>query len=78
LRGGAAGAIVGLVTPILVWPFFLLITSLSEHRFPELFLWSPIYMLISLQRISWFTAILGIALGVTLAYFRRNQKPVIN
>lgn len=74
LRGGIVGAIVGLLTPILMWPFFLLSLALSENRFPEIFLWSPIYMLISLQKISWLTILLGIVLGVVLIHFQGKAK----
>jgi hypothetical protein len=71
LRGGIVGAIVGLLTPILIWPFFLLLVSLEESRFTEIFFWSPIYMLISLK-ISWLTVLLGIVLGAVLGHFQHK------
>jgi len=73
-RAGIVGALVGLLTPVLIWPAFLLSLALSERRFPEIFLWSPIYMLISLQKISWLTALLGSALGIVLSYFERDAN----
>jgi len=76
IRGGTVGAIVGLLTPFLMWPFFLGFLALSENRFPELFLWAPIYMLTSLTRISCLTALLGIALGVVL--IKIQQKEMVN
>ena len=72
LRGGIIGAIVGLLTPTLIWPFFLLLLALSENRFPEIFLWSPIYMLLTLVRIGWLTIFLGSVLGVVLVIIQRK------
>lgn len=74
LRGGIVGALVGLLTPVLMWPFFLLFLALSENRFPEIFLWSLIYMIISLYKVGWLTTILGIVLGVVLVYFQRKGQ----
>jgi hypothetical protein len=73
LRGGMVGAIVGLLTPVLIWPVFLFLLALSENRFPETFLWSPVYMYLSLVRIGWLTTLLGSLLGVVLAYFQRKE-----
>lgn len=73
-RGGMLGIIVGLFTPVLMWPVFLFILALHENRFPEILLWSPIYMLMSLRNISWLTALIGTILGVILVYFRRRAN----
>jgi hypothetical protein len=72
LRGGIVGAAVGLLTPVLIWPLFLFFLSWSENRFPEIFLWSPIYMYLSLTRIAWLTTLLGTLLGVLVAYFQKR------
>ena len=74
LRGGFAGAAVGLLTPVLVWPLFLLSVALIEGRFPEVFFWAPVYMFFGLVDVSWMTAVPGIILGIILAYFRREDK----
>jgi hypothetical protein len=73
-RGGLAGGLVGLLTPVLVWPFFLLSAALVEGRFPELFLWAPIYMYFGLIYVSWITAAAGIILGTVLGFFRRKNR----
>jgi len=68
------GALVGLLTPVLIWPFFFLFSGLFENRLPEIILWSPVYMLISLLRIGWLTILLGIVLGVVIAYIQQKAK----
>ena len=74
LRGGSVGGIVGLLTPPLAWPFFLLTIAVSENRFPEIFVWSPIYMLLSLYHVSWLTMLTGIILGFILVQFQRKAS----
>ena len=64
----------GLLTPVLMWPVFLLVLALSENRFPEIFLWSPIYMGISLCRVSWLTVLIGFILGVIIVYFQSKAS----
>jgi hypothetical protein len=74
--GGIAGAIVGWITPVLMWPVFLFILALSLNKFPELFFWSPVYMSLSLYQASQLTAILGFLLGVVLINFQRKAGSI--
>jgi len=74
--GGIIGTIVGFLTPVVMWPVFLLLEALSLNRFPELFLWSPIYMMKSLYQISWLTSILGFVLGIVLVLFQRKVASI--
>ena len=74
--GGTAGAVVGLLTPILMWPVFLFILALSEHKFPETFFWSPIYMINSLFQASLPASVLGFFLGRILIKLQLKAWPV--
>ena len=72
VRGGLVGAIVGLLTPSLIWPFFLLEVGLAENRVSELLDWSLVYMFLIPLRIGWLTILLGIVIGVAVAYAQRK------
>ena len=72
VRGGLVGAIVGLLTPSLIWPFFLLEVGLAENRVSELLGWSLVYMFLTPLRIGWLTILLGVAIGVTVPYAQRK------
>jgi hypothetical protein len=71
LRGLIAGAIVGGLTPPLMWlPFALYIGVLTFQPLDPL-AWSPLYAFLMLERLSPYTAVLGAGVGVLLAALQK-------
>lgn len=74
MRGGTAGAIVGLFTPVAIWPLFLLSVGRYEGRLLEALLWSPVYMLMTLTKIGWLTVLLGVIIGSVVAHAEQKAS----
>lgn len=68
LRGAIAGALIGFVTPPLMWLMYGLYLFFTAPKPVEALLWSPAYALIMLTRVSWITVIPGALVGAIIAF----------
>ena len=71
--GAIAGAIIGLVTPPLMWLPYGLFLTVTLDKGIEPLAWSPIYAFLMLIRVSPFATLLGAIVGAIIAFVESKK-----